>query len=829
MKHRYKILQMVIGMLFVVCATAGQTYVEKMDNIFEHVDKSKITTGLLSDYGLQLVDITAFDGTPTDSNYVDMDTWENLYQGLYSSRINSSANNLLSPSVVLSRIDNEYPILKSYSDSLLIPVSRRQSGGGINLEPIPIINAIPVVMMHFEYNKLNDEAVNLGLLQVRDNQIHEVEGASTPYLVKQLFAVAPKTILFDSPAVSFVFNMSYWFTNSRKTMKQIEVKFGDESDYVKADWDMPVSHVFRVGGVKTISFRLTYTDGTSYTSRTNVVVPLRGREISGGISQEYIPIPLDPTSEHSGGELQIRYASSNTSGQFRKTIIVAEGFDPGAVFGDEMGLDIDNFFSGDAGGIGVKLNILSTDSTTLLRALDDQEYDIVYVNNKNGVDDIRRNAKLFEEAIEYVNERKDGTYENVVLGISMGGLVARYALRKMEIAGKDHQTCKYISVDSPHKGANVPVAVQALIRHIENVDLKLFWFFTVYRATDINSMLEAAVELLNSKATKQLLTYYVTKDFQYDNSEHRSFMNEYEALGVPQLCQNIAVANGSNGGAANTLFSPHAELIHVEETVGMVWWMELLNTLFGSISSLTLLTNYPQLTINIIPGHTELAATVVANALPDRKVQRVYDGRIFLKKKILWLIPVEVDITRKTLDSRADMLALDGATGGVYDLTYFGIEGEVFDEYLKSTSFCFIPTVSALGLSAWEDRLTRPLDTTNYYAYGLAPFMYYFVQSSNEIHTKFDSSSSFLYERITSSCVIPEEDEEDVYIQNMTITSDRYFKGRNIYIGSGVTSDMPAGKVLITNGAHVVFDAKTVTIESGFECDTGSTYKTTTH
>jgi hypothetical protein len=34
----------------------GQEYIDRMDYIFEHVDKSKITTGLLSDYGLQMVE-----------------------------------------------------------------------------------------------------------------------------------------------------------------------------------------------------------------------------------------------------------------------------------------------------------------------------------------------------------------------------------------------------------------------------------------------------------------------------------------------------------------------------------------------------------------------------------------------------------------------------------------------------------------------------------------------------------------------------------------------------------------------------------------------------
>jgi pimeloyl-ACP methyl ester carboxylesterase len=607
------------------------------------------------------------------------------------------------------------------------------------------------------------------------------------------------------------------------------LNFNNESGYLTANWDIPISYTFTADGTKTISFRLTYTDGTNYTSRTKVI--MHGSSIQKApidlTRYDTYPIPL--TSEYSGGTLQIYYAKSNNTSprKFRKTLIVAEGFDPSSVMGPEYSMDIADFIDNNTGGIDVYFYNSSLGYyTSLQHGLDINNYDIVYVDNTDGVDDIRRNAKVFEEAIKYVNKNKAGDFENVVMGISMGGLVARYALRKMEIAGKDHKACKYISVDSPHKGANVPVGAQALIRHVENIDFNLFWFITVYNATQIDDNIGAAVKLLNSKATKQLLMYNVTKDFTYDNSDHDTFMAEYESLGVPQKCQNIAIANGSNNGTK--FFDPQTELININETVGLKWWQEILNVVLGQLSYTTLLTNYPQLYINVIPGKTEIAASIVAKALPDRSVQNVYDGRIFLKKKILWLIPVEVDITHKTLNSTNDMLPVDGAPGGSYNVSNIGVSGS-YSKYLKQSSFCFIPTVSAIGLSNWKDRLTTPFNNTNFYAFGLSPFRYYFAQSNNEYHTQFDSPATFLYNHFISSCIIPDELENDIYIQNLTISSDRYFRGRNIYIGNNVTTSVPQGNVLINNGAKVIFNGKTVVFDKGFECINGSTYETTNH
>jgi hypothetical protein len=59
--------------------TPNSDFSNRMNRIFQLADKSKVATGLLSDYGLQMVDPKYFNGLPADSNYVDMDTWRLLY------------------------------------------------------------------------------------------------------------------------------------------------------------------------------------------------------------------------------------------------------------------------------------------------------------------------------------------------------------------------------------------------------------------------------------------------------------------------------------------------------------------------------------------------------------------------------------------------------------------------------------------------------------------------------------------------------------------------------------------------------------------------------
>lgn len=54
-------------------------FTSDMNHIFQLVDKNTVSSGLLKDYGLEFMNMSAFDGIPADSNYVDMSTWKMLY------------------------------------------------------------------------------------------------------------------------------------------------------------------------------------------------------------------------------------------------------------------------------------------------------------------------------------------------------------------------------------------------------------------------------------------------------------------------------------------------------------------------------------------------------------------------------------------------------------------------------------------------------------------------------------------------------------------------------------------------------------------------------
>ncbi len=97
--------------------------------------------------------------------------------------------------------------------------------------------------------------------------------------------------------------------------------------------------------------------------------------------------------------------------------------------------------------------------------LDDEAgYDLIFVDYYT-MDPIPGNAENLEEIINWVNAKKvlnavGQLEQNVVMGISMGGLVSRYCLASMTKRSQPTQTRLLLTQDSPHQGANIPIGLQ---------------------------------------------------------------------------------------------------------------------------------------------------------------------------------------------------------------------------------------------------------------------------------------------------------------------------------------------------------------------------------
>ncbi|GGH35128.1 hypothetical protein IA57_07775 [Mangrovimonas yunxiaonensis] len=428
---------------------------------------------------------------------------------------------------------------------------------------------------------------------------------------------------------------------------------------------------------------------------TTIALPQAGSESNiTSIQSTILYQGFGETQGHIGtGEYKIYY--DNLDGVLDKPIFFVDGFDPN-----------------DSRNIPAMYSLLDYGDPVenLADVVRDQGFDLVVLNFptytraadgaqiNGGADFIQRNAFILIELINTINAQKQGNEENVVIGPSMGGLISRYALKYMEQNTLNHDTRLYISFDSPHLGANVPIGIQYLFNYMVNGDPGI---------TEAEPLVSG---LLNSPAAKQMLIDHYLGHVdgsgidQDNNITHTpigapnfrdAFQTELDGMGFPENTRNITIANGSNSG-------------QMTGTPGL----ELINHTFDTGQQSGFDT---QATIQLHFAPSANQTITVTDFLGEINLFGSWVPAMFYSADAM---------------ATASSDGLDSAPGGQFDMHAFddGSNAMIteFVNNLNSQYFCFIPTLSALAIT-----------DNNWYAspnLNNAPFDDAFVPTDNEPH-----------------------------------------------------------------------------------------------
>ena len=463
---------------------------EKMENIFEYVDKSQIPTGLLSDYGLKFIYPYSYNGVVCDSNYVSRVVWEMLYAGLYDSRINGKCQ--------MQTPDEVY----------------KQAEGNLSI-------------LYYKYNTFAEDALERGLVTFEDEKIRIVPGMPSPYVEKECFAVMP-----IEGSLPYVFDKNNFFTNTGLDVTKIEYKIGN-GNYGVIPISSGMSHRVPVNtpGEYDITFRVTFSSGKTMESHSIITVPQEkanpekakdnyGIATLGIINADY--------SQY-GGAIQVKYMkNSPAKGKLVRPLIIVEDMDLSAL-SSKLEIDLSGLLS--QGGIGDAIDQLS------------QLYDIIYVDFNDGLDDLLRNAEMLHKALVMVNQNRYDKFsdESYIVGLGTGGVLARMAVNMMEKANEDHKVQKIISINSPFKGINIPLGLQSLIWQIYNAGdaLNLASGQLKKTATELKNVLDSDV-------MKQMLVYSIDENFKYRNDHTLFYQGNNLISELPKKCESINISLGDD-------------------------------------------------------------------------------------------------------------------------------------------------------------------------------------------------------------------------------------------------------------------------------------------
>lgn len=691
--------------------TNFHTYVR---NLFGQLEQNRVSTGLLMDYAFDFSEPKYYDGTNlADSTCVDADIFSDLYAMIHTSRFNTNAPALVHPSIF---------------DSIWF--SRRQR------------EVITLSGMLFKYNSIKADAQSTGKMQLINGQLRDVyvNGVwQNPYEELRAFAVSPSIISYNLTYCNVVLPSAVWLGNMNGEVANIQFDAGDGQGYRTLSFDVPVPLNYSDTGWKHWVFRITLNNGQQLFSHTKIhfnnisnQAGSAGINMLGGTtdSKALITATESYLGKFGQADIIISYRDPNDK-VLRRPLIIAEGLDPGHIIKPEEP-------EGNTSFQDIVTRILNSSSNSLNGLLigpsgpgSVSQYDVIYVNWRNGTDYLQRNELVFEEVIRWVNQRKQPLagirQPNVVLGFSMGGLIARMALGRMDRSGgyNAHETRLYISMDAPHQGASIPLGYQAAFRHAMRAYIR-YGTPTVAPALEVVQLIRRraspleSLMLLDQPAPKQLLINRINFFYNLDNSTNVSFYNDIRTTwDYPLNIRCVAIANGSECGIDQE-FAPGSSLLYHSRSTTTRFLGDIVFALAAPYVSLVTTNKVPVLAF-LVNGTNRFQATLDVKALASGGGNQVYFGEVKYTKKVAWLVPVTIPLLNKTYTAPTGLMPFDSYPGSLYEVS-INFPSKTSRDWMFTYNntlqiqrrFAFTHTTSALDIGRGNVVLTNSQYTAKY-------------------------------------------------------------------------------------------------------------------
>ena len=569
-------------------------------------------------------------------------------------------------------------------------------------------NQIPLSLLINDFEMLDADALNRNKMQMNSKNQIEFKNFSKSDLNKySINLLAPILAKTKSNSPEFILKNELVFNTTSRKIDFIEVE--NNRIWKKINFDQPFRIDAPENGVKTVNYKIHFIGGEILSQSfiinvdyQNYATVNKGKAFSPNVVNTFTSSRTykgyGESSPFAGiGEYEVFL--DTVDGVLDKPIILLDGFDPGDARNTSQIYQLLNYGSGQNLG-------------DVVRA---QGYDLIVLNFPKytrpgtttvidgGTDYIQRNAMLLLDLIEMINAQKVGTAKNVVIGPSMGGLVSRYALRYMEQNSLNPDTRLYISFDSPHLGANVPIGFQHLFNYMGFGPLG-----DVTMQDLVSGMLKtpAAKEMLLDHFEGHLKAGSAT-EFETTSASllpvgspnfRTPFQTELDGMGFPLTTRNVAIINGAGNGT-------------MTGTPGM----NIMDHTFNASS-----TQRAIIKLNYTP---------IANQTLE--VSR-FKGQQWI---FVWITGYESAASSRTPTTSA---GLDTAPGGRFDISALAAsagESPILTEFLTNLKigyFNFIPAISGMAVS----------NTNNYYSNinssSTTPFAAYSIPTENENHVTFN-------------------------------------------------------------------------------------------
>jgi hypothetical protein len=454
----------------------------------------------------------------------------------------------------------------------------------------------PISLTFVEYSDFKDSTIALELVGFENNAFTETQVSEYyPFEKKRLFTGSVLNHVIKNPTQKFFIDEKLIQSNIREEIDSLYIDFDDSNGFIPVELNQAFSISYNSEGLKNCVMKIKaagdyyYSKFQIYDSTLNFN-SYANSLISSVIQPDIGPEEIEtPTMIH--GHYAVWLAPCHSS--IIKPYIVVSGFNPGHgkqlvpfqwqwqdivinINGNVVTIPLTygwrgTYYETYNGVYNKRFSQSNTEGDDngahILDRLRDEGYDIIIMMNDNGVDYIERTAELVEALINRINYIKfgNGSYiENVVCGVSAGGVASRLALANMEAKykqglGPHPHTKMWVSMETENQGANVPLGFQYLVDFQANPNNLLPAFTLPINAIQVaadwvNWQVAQVAQGFNQSVTARQLTLYTPSSPTGPQAVRTNLLNTfanvpYNTSGYPDFVRRVGISQGSAVGS----------------------------------------------------------------------------------------------------------------------------------------------------------------------------------------------------------------------------------------------------------------------------------------
>lgn len=201
---------------------------------------------------MEFTNVPAYNGTITDSTYVDANVLGDIYKTLFMGKVTTSTQ--------------YFPKLEDIASDW---VTHRQSYNQTDKSTIVIAG------LFYKYAQLDENALSANKITVSNNKYYDkyINGVwQNPYLTKQTVAFAPSVNTYNKRNFGVVLPQNLWLGNSPSAIQSIQINFNDGSGYKTITLDQKVYANYTSNGTYDWTFKITLTNNAILYSKTKIKI-----------------------------------------------------------------------------------------------------------------------------------------------------------------------------------------------------------------------------------------------------------------------------------------------------------------------------------------------------------------------------------------------------------------------------------------------------------------------------------------------------------------------------------------------------------------------------